>query len=102
MNDGAMALSSVERERVLELGSVPLPVVTARFDRFIAGNGKGRYPGYGVSRSRLLGSADWGPVAFGGSPNALLRSQNVSIVSGLRCIAGIALVENFADAREHG
>jgi hypothetical protein len=29
---------------VLELGSVPLPVVTARIDRFIAGNGKGPYP----------------------------------------------------------
>jgi hypothetical protein len=29
---------------VLELGSVPLSVVTARVDRFIAENGKGPYP----------------------------------------------------------
>jgi hypothetical protein len=29
---------------VLELGSVPLPVVTARIDRFIAEGGKGPYP----------------------------------------------------------
>jgi hypothetical protein len=29
---------------VLELGSVPLPVVTARIDRFIAENGSGPYP----------------------------------------------------------
>jgi uncharacterized protein (DUF885 family) len=29
---------------VLELGSVPLPVVTARIDRFIAEDGKGPYP----------------------------------------------------------
>jgi uncharacterized protein (DUF885 family) len=29
---------------VLELGSVPLSVVTARIDRFIAEGGKGRYP----------------------------------------------------------
>jgi len=28
----------------LELGSVPLPVVTARVDRFIAAGGKGPYP----------------------------------------------------------
>jgi hypothetical protein len=28
---------------VLELGSVPLPVVTARIDRFITENGKGPY-----------------------------------------------------------
>jgi len=27
-----------------ELGSVPLPVVTARVDRFIAEDGKGPYP----------------------------------------------------------
>jgi uncharacterized protein (DUF885 family) len=31
-------------DAVLELGSVPLPVVTARVDRFIAENGKGPYP----------------------------------------------------------
>jgi len=31
-------------DAVLELGSVPLPVVTARIDRFIAENGKGPYP----------------------------------------------------------
>jgi hypothetical protein len=30
---------------VLELGSVPLPVVTARVDRFIAEDGKSPYPG---------------------------------------------------------
>jgi hypothetical protein len=29
---------------VLELGSVPLPIVTARIDRFIAEGGKGPYP----------------------------------------------------------
>jgi uncharacterized protein (DUF885 family) len=29
---------------VLELGSVPLPVLTARIDRFIAEGGKGPYP----------------------------------------------------------
>jgi uncharacterized protein (DUF885 family) len=32
------------RYPVLELGSVPLPVVTARIDRFIAEDGKGPYP----------------------------------------------------------
>ena len=32
-------------DAVLELGSVPLPVVTARIDRFIAEGGKGPYPG---------------------------------------------------------
>jgi uncharacterized protein (DUF885 family) len=31
-------------DTVLELGSVPLPVVTARIDRFITENGKGPYP----------------------------------------------------------
>jgi uncharacterized protein (DUF885 family) len=31
-------------DTVLELGSVPLPVVTARIDRFIAEDGKGPYP----------------------------------------------------------
>jgi len=31
-------------DAVLELGSVPLPVVTARIDRFIAENGRGPYP----------------------------------------------------------
>jgi len=29
---------------VLEFGSVPLPVVTAQVDRFIAEGGKGPYP----------------------------------------------------------
>jgi hypothetical protein len=29
---------------VLELGSVPLPAVTSRIDRFIAESGKGPYP----------------------------------------------------------
>jgi len=29
---------------VLELGSVPLPIVTARIDRFITEVGKGPYP----------------------------------------------------------
>jgi uncharacterized protein (DUF885 family) len=32
------------QDAVLELGSVPLPVVTARIDRFIAEGGKGPYP----------------------------------------------------------
>jgi len=31
-------------DAVLELGSVPLPVVTARIDRFIGEGGKGCYP----------------------------------------------------------
>ena len=31
-------------DAVLELGSVPLPVVTARTDRFITEGGKGPYP----------------------------------------------------------
>jgi len=31
-------------DAVLELGSVPLPVVSARIDRFIAEGGKGPYP----------------------------------------------------------
>ena len=31
-------------DTVLELGSVPLPVLTARIDRFIAEEGKGPYP----------------------------------------------------------
>ncbi|HEY2711687.1 MAG TPA: DUF885 family protein [Chthoniobacterales bacterium] len=31
-------------DTILELGSVPLPVVTARIDRFIAEGGKGPYP----------------------------------------------------------
>jgi len=30
--------------RICELGSVPLPVVTARINRFIAEQGKGPYP----------------------------------------------------------
>jgi hypothetical protein len=31
-------------DAVLEVGSVPLPVVTARIDRFIAEGGEGPYP----------------------------------------------------------
>ena len=31
-------------DAMLELGSVPLPVVTARIDRFIAEGGQGPYP----------------------------------------------------------
>jgi hypothetical protein len=31
-------------DALLELGSVPLPVVTARIDRFITEGGKGPYP----------------------------------------------------------
>jgi uncharacterized protein (DUF885 family) len=31
-------------DAVLELGSVPLPVLTARIERFIAAGGKGPYP----------------------------------------------------------
>jgi hypothetical protein len=37
-------LTSVESDAVLELGSIPLPVVTARIDRFITEQGKGPYP----------------------------------------------------------
>jgi uncharacterized protein (DUF885 family) len=33
-------------DAVLELGSVPLPVLTARIERFIAEGGKGPYPEY--------------------------------------------------------
>ena len=48
-------------DAVLELGSVPLPVVTARIDRFITEHGKGPLPGYRVSRgahaARVLVSA---------------------------------------------
>jgi uncharacterized protein (DUF885 family) len=32
-------------DTVLELGSVPMPVLAARIDRFIADGGKGPYPG---------------------------------------------------------
>jgi uncharacterized protein (DUF885 family) len=32
-------------DTVLELGSVPLPVLASRIDRFIAEGGKGPYPG---------------------------------------------------------
>jgi uncharacterized protein (DUF885 family) len=31
-------------DAILELGSVPLPVITSRTDRFIAEGGKGPYP----------------------------------------------------------
>jgi uncharacterized protein (DUF885 family) len=31
-------------DTILDLGSVPLPVLTARIDRFIAEGGKGPYP----------------------------------------------------------
>jgi uncharacterized protein (DUF885 family) len=45
---GEDAWSEIQHPRfhdaVLELGSVPLPVVTARIDRFIAEGGKGPYP----------------------------------------------------------
>jgi hypothetical protein len=34
----------MESNAVRELSSVPLPVVTARIDRFIAEGGKGPYP----------------------------------------------------------
>ena len=34
----------MRRDAVLKLGSVPLPVVTARIDRFITEGGKGPYP----------------------------------------------------------
>ena len=40
---GAARLTRVH-DAVLELGSVPLPVVTARIDRFITEDGKGPYP----------------------------------------------------------
>lgn len=31
-------------DAMLELGSIPLPVVAVRIDRFIAENGRGPYP----------------------------------------------------------
>jgi hypothetical protein len=34
----------MSRDAVLELGSVPLPVITARIDCFITEGGKGPYP----------------------------------------------------------
>jgi len=71
-------------DAVLELGSVPVPVVTARVDRFIAEGGKRPLPGYGVSRSWVLGSTGRWLVVFGGSPNVLLRNQNASIISRSR------------------
>jgi len=39
-----MVTPSLPSDAVLELGSLPLPVVTARIDRFIAEDGKGPYP----------------------------------------------------------
>ncbi|PYL34731.1 MAG: hypothetical protein DMF38_07255 [Verrucomicrobia bacterium] len=44
---------------MLEPGSVPLPVVTARIDPFIAEGGKGPYPDMEVSRSRLADCRSW-------------------------------------------
>ena len=41
---GASTFQRYAAIAVLELGSVPLPVVTARIDRFIAENGRGPYP----------------------------------------------------------
>jgi hypothetical protein len=41
---GAKFNIRVFHDAVLELGSVPLPVVTARIDRFITEDGKGPYP----------------------------------------------------------
>jgi len=42
-------------DAVLELGSVPLPVVPARIDRFIAEDGKGPYPDMEWVVSECLG-----------------------------------------------
>jgi len=49
----------------LELGSVPLPVLESRIDRFIAGGGKGPYrvavirsSGFGDEYSTVLGRLD--------------------------------------------
>jgi hypothetical protein len=58
----------MRRDAVLELGSVPLPVVTARIDRFIAAGGKRPLPGYGVSRFSGLGNARASRAGFGASP----------------------------------
>ncbi len=46
MNSRSFGLGFASRagDAVLELGSVPLPVVTARIDGFIAEGGKGPYP----------------------------------------------------------
>ena len=41
---GAKFNISAFHDAVLELGSVPLPVVTARVDRFITEDGRGPYP----------------------------------------------------------
>jgi len=38
------AVVTIRMDALLELGSVPLPVITARIDRFIAEGGKGPYP----------------------------------------------------------
>jgi hypothetical protein len=42
--DGEGARLRAFHDAVLELDSVPLPVVRARIDRFITENGKGPYP----------------------------------------------------------
>lgn len=39
----------MRRDAALELGLVPLPIVTAWIDRFIAEGGKRPLPGYGVT-----------------------------------------------------
>lgn len=47
-------------DAVLELGSVPLPVVTARIDRFITEQGKGPYPNMeSVGLGRFGGTTRW-------------------------------------------
>jgi hypothetical protein len=43
-NERVSNSTSALSDAVLELGSEPLPVVTARIDRFIAEGGKGPYP----------------------------------------------------------
>jgi hypothetical protein len=70
-------------DAVLELSSVPLPVVTARIDRFIAEGGKGPYPDMESAGRRNWGAQATGLLRLAGSPNARLRNQNAPIVSGL-------------------
>jgi hypothetical protein len=77
----------MRRDAVLELGSVPLPVVTARIDRFIAAGGKRPLPGYGVSRSRMFRGAVAAATWF-----RRLAETNLiaSIISGLRYMSDAA------------
>jgi uncharacterized protein DUF885 len=63
-------------DAVLELGSVPLPVVTARIDRFIAEDGKGPYPDMERVGSNLRQRFCRLPFSFCLRTSALLRDSD--------------------------